>query len=898
MEGSETKTITDSIKTPNKEPNISHLQEKQSESITSAETKQKPGETDKVGIEKVKIASPEKVPLGTEASRKDTKPGNDDVSSRSFLPKDHSPPPTPSTSQFNKTASSQHYNDTSVLQASESVNQSALNGSDVSSAFSQHNKRPNSQISPQTGAVNDDLNEEDHAPDISSISFTHSPPRHAQQTHEHSFQTSPPRHHTSPNNGFTINGFHSTNGSMLGDQDNLLDDSPRSVRSNTSKRSFTSRKSAQNSIASEPNTYKLFHTIDLLGVEYKCVITTCNQNNSELLYWIINVFAPPRTDLGEDTNTLCYELIIRSKQAKQITHGQMTIRALRDLVIEALFRPNDQDNSYFRYFFMKPPGVDIEDGDRIAEKARGNRLRAPSGPNDTLVLKISQRSSVGDIAFWLPLKPVFGVFSKFSQEQLEEKILMMEKRFQRYDDENASLRHQLLTLRADNTKLQNQLKNEADEKLQILQRISTLGEEARSNASAMQNVHSLVRQQQHRMQEVQQQLQSTQNHAQRENQELKDLILKETEKAMRMKLSIAAQNESYAKLMHQVKKGQDGIDSRLAKIEQAGTEEVVENVQLNVRELQEQFKNMNPGGGALSEDAQRKIDQLTENYEKIERELERLKSTRPSDAVVNADIKKLKQQNDILRKNHLRCLQENASIKLENMELKQMIKTLQDDNKDLQKDLEELLQRDSGLPPPSALVAEDYSTPDIPGMSDSGSNFQNDTPFSARSVTSALEWSGNYLGIDLSLSNGNRTVRRSGQSEETWQTAISSRTYIQQGLYEWTVKLTDACADADIFIGVIDPAECDVNRGDIGESERGWALYCASGEIYHAGNSKDYGRELFTGSTITARLNLEDNTLSFSIDGVDMGVAFNNVTGPVAPAVSFNFEDNYQVTLE
>merc|ERR1712176_15552 len=103
------------------------------------------------------------------------------------------------------------------------------------------------------------------------------------------------------------------------------------------------------------------------------------------------------------------------------------------------------------------------------------------------------------------------------------------------------------------------------------------------------------------------------------------------------------------------------------------------------------------------------------------------------------------------------------------------------------------------------------------GNSDLGGSSQPPNSYAPR-------WNPDYLGSNLSLSDSNRAVQRSSQRDEHWQTAIGEKTYVQNGVYRWEVKLTDACADADIFIGVVDPAEIDVNSQDISEMERGWAL--------------------------------------------------------------------------
>eukprot|EP00817_Percolomonadidae_sp_ATCC50343_P005482 CAMPEP_0117424934 /NCGR_PEP_ID=MMETSP0758-20121206/5278_1 /TAXON_ID=63605 /ORGANISM="Percolomonas cosmopolitus, Strain AE-1 (ATCC 50343)" /LENGTH=661 /DNA_ID=CAMNT_0005209059 /DNA_START=271 /DNA_END=2256 /DNA_ORIENTATION=+ len=652
------------------------------------------------------------------------------------------------------------------------------------------------------------------------------------------------------------------------------------------------------------------------------------------MWWILNIFPPPKLETKGDFSSQCFELIVRETHAKIISHHQMGPKDLRDLVMDALFN-SESDKSYYRYFFMKPPGVDIHDRD-IPSKAKGNRLRAPSGPNDTLIFKIVMNSTVGDISFWLPLKPVFGVFSKVTSNDVQEKIESVEAKVDQTSTNAERLEKLLMQTRANVTKVENRFEENKSTEVELRKMLGDLQESNRNHSQAINNTTNLLKQQQHRLQEQTKQLQSTQVLSQREIQELKELILKETEKSMRMKMSISTQNEHYAKMMHNIKKEVDTATERIVKLEALGVEEIIENVQLKMKDLEEQLHAASENGGVVAEggaslgpDASKKFEKMQDRLDLLEREMERMRSAKPSEEQTTTDMKKMKKSNDILRMNHLKALQENASIKYENMELKQMIKSLQDDNRDLQKDIEELLNQTGGAMMNQGTTGNSElndllgdmnqdddindllnGTNELADLENEAKDLENDLqdtinldddlqqPIESSSSSSAPRFDHDKCGSEITISQDGHMATREYHDTHQWQTVLGEKTYYKAGKYEWSLRLEDGCSDSDILVGVVDPNLVDVDDGDVSKLQRGWVLFLSDGTVMHAEEEKAYSNiDVVTDDVITVVLDLDNHTLGFRINGQDYGVAFDNVTGPVCAAVSFAHDDQYKIAF-
>lgn len=139
------------------------------------------------------------------------------------------------------------------------------------------------------------------------------------------------------------------------------------------------------------------------------------------------------------------------------------------------------------------------------------------------------------------------------------------------------------------------------------------------------------------------------------------------------------------------------------------------------------------------------------------------------------------------------------------------------------------------------------------------------------------------------LSNG-LTVRNTVKKK--WSTCRSALKMVS-GFHRWDLQI-DRCVSKNIFIGVV-TADAKMD-GYVGSDRHGWA-FLSNKAIWHGkAKTKTYGELFRTGDIITTVLDLDRGTLSFALNGRDMGIAAEGLVGPLYAALSL-YNDDDQVTL-
>ena len=107
--------------------------------------------------------------------------------------------------------------------------------------------------------------------------------------------------------------------------------------------------------------------------------------------------------------------------------------------------------------------------------------------------------------------------------------------------------------------------------------------------------------------------------------------------------------------------------------------------------------------------------------------------------------------------------------------------------------------------------------------------------------------------------------------------------FLQENIYYWEIKMSSAVYGTDMMIGIGTNA-VDLTRYEtefcrfIGKDANSWGL-SYHGEIQHNGILKDYTYKFSCGSVIGCLLDLWEGKLSFYINGVPAGVAFEGLLG-------------------
>ncbi|OQS05252.1 HECT E3 ubiquitin ligase, partial [Thraustotheca clavata] len=133
----------------------------------------------------------------------------------------------------------------------------------------------------------------------------------------------------------------------------------------------------------------------------------------------------------------------------------------------------------------------------------------------------------------------------------------------------------------------------------------------------------------------------------------------------------------------------------------------------------------------------------------------------------------------------------------------------------------------------------------------------------------------------LTFSDDGLSVSYSGN--ETWRMVLGSEGF-SVGRHKWQIRI-EKSSSAYLFLGV---ASKRANlESFLGADENSWG-YIGDGALYYQRNRfKTYGDTFGEGDILGLDLDCEQGTLSFSKNGVDLGIAFDNIVGELFPAVAF-----------
>mmetsp|Transcript_83789 Transcript_83789/g.236753 ORF Transcript_83789/g.236753 Transcript_83789/m.236753 type:complete len:3060 (-) Transcript_83789:463-9642(-) len=129
-------------------------------------------------------------------------------------------------------------------------------------------------------------------------------------------------------------------------------------------------------------------------------------------------------------------------------------------------------------------------------------------------------------------------------------------------------------------------------------------------------------------------------------------------------------------------------------------------------------------------------------------------------------------------------------------------------------------------------------------------------------------------------------------SNESWKTVVGSVPFMC-GRNHWELKI-DNSSTPYLFIGVAG-RQADLTTF-LGGDDFGWG-YIGDRALYHKRTKiKVYGERFGQGDVIGVTLDMDRGTLSFSKNGLDLGVAFDGLGGELYPAVAF-YNQGQQVSL-
>ncbi|RLN96816.1 hypothetical protein BBJ28_00012064 [Nothophytophthora sp. Chile5] len=133
----------------------------------------------------------------------------------------------------------------------------------------------------------------------------------------------------------------------------------------------------------------------------------------------------------------------------------------------------------------------------------------------------------------------------------------------------------------------------------------------------------------------------------------------------------------------------------------------------------------------------------------------------------------------------------------------------------------------------------------------------------------------------LAFAEDGLSVSYSGN--EVWKAACATVSF-STGVHSWVVHI-EKSSSPYLFVGV---ATRRANLDSfLGADEQSWGFIGDKALYYQRNRVRAYGETFTEGDCIGLTLDCEKGELSFSKNGVDLGVAFDNVVGEVCPAVAF-----------
>ncbi|SPQ95478.1 B30.2/SPRY domain-containing protein [Plasmodiophora brassicae] len=159
----------------------------------------------------------------------------------------------------------------------------------------------------------------------------------------------------------------------------------------------------------------------------------------------------------------------------------------------------------------------------------------------------------------------------------------------------------------------------------------------------------------------------------------------------------------------------------------------------------------------------------------------------------------------------------------------------------------------------------------------------------------------NSAHIDVPLDADGLVARNKGSLDQ-WCTIHTLAPIPARGQFYCAVKilkLPETTNTWRICFGAV-PIGFKVNaeRRWVG-SQKSWAYIAGTGgKCFDSGKSVDYGDKYVEGDTVGLFLDFDKSTIEFYKNGVSQGVAFENLNGPVHPAISLTAKDCEVVLVE
>ena len=132
------------------------------------------------------------------------------------------------------------------------------------------------------------------------------------------------------------------------------------------------------------------------------------------------------------------------------------------------------------------------------------------------------------------------------------------------------------------------------------------------------------------------------------------------------------------------------------------------------------------------------------------------------------------------------------------------------------------------------------------------------------------------------------------QGPEQWTLLVADQP-VASGVHVWNC-LIQHTHRGTLMIGLVDASQASQSQQYLGYDDRSWGLLGINGTLWHGAQKQKYGQSFRTGSSVIMRLDCtrQDRVgeLSYTINGVDMGVAAQSVNLPIKFALALFSRDD------
>lgn len=145
-------------------------------------------------------------------------------------------------------------------------------------------------------------------------------------------------------------------------------------------------------------------------------------------------------------------------------------------------------------------------------------------------------------------------------------------------------------------------------------------------------------------------------------------------------------------------------------------------------------------------------------------------------------------------------------------------------------------------------------------------------------------WAKDLHGPHVILSNNFKTAHG---CHYDWEKIVGNVTW-RSGIHKFDIQIElNMLASSNTWQIIVGVAQQPTNlQTHLGSTPKEWGLMCLSGQKMNKNQPEEYTQGSRRGDTIGVIVDLNTGRLEFTRNGVSLGIAYENVKGPISPCIS------------